>query len=65
MATCLRVLNDDLYSEKVNLRCVSHSLEVDQKRPRVKLSRELLQILEQDQQYEFGHILTRGKSWFF
>jgi hypothetical protein len=31
----------------------------------VELSRELLQMLEQDQQYEFEHILTADKSEFF
>jgi hypothetical protein len=48
-ATCLRVLHDDLYLEKFNLYYVPHSLEADQKRSRVELSRELLQMLEQDQ----------------
>jgi hypothetical protein len=51
--------------EKLNLRYVPHSLEADQKRLRVKLSRGLLQTFEQDQQYEFEHILTGDKSWFF
>jgi hypothetical protein len=32
---------------------------------RIELSREFLQILEQDQQYEFEHILTGDESWFF
>jgi hypothetical protein len=59
------VLHDDLHLEKFNLRYVPHSLEADQKRSRVELSREFLQILEQDQQYEFEHILTADKSWFF
>jgi hypothetical protein len=64
-ATCWRVLRDDLHLEKFNLRYVPHSLEADQKRSRVELSRELLQVLEQDQQYEFEHILTGDESWFF
>jgi hypothetical protein len=49
-ATCLPVLHDDLHMEKFNLRSVLYSPEADQKRPRVDLSQELLQILEQDQQ---------------
>jgi hypothetical protein len=61
-ATCLHVFHDDLHLEKFNLRYVPHSLEADQKRSRVELSRELLQILNQDQQYEFEHILTGGES---
>jgi hypothetical protein len=64
-ATCGRVLHDDLHLEKFNLRYVPHSLEADQKRWRVELPRGLLQILEQDQQYEFEHILTGDESWFF
>jgi hypothetical protein len=35
------------------------------KASRVELSREFLQIIEQDQQYEFQHILTGDESWFF
>jgi hypothetical protein len=46
--TCLCVFHDDLYLEKFNLRYVPHSLEANQKRSWVELSRELLQILEQD-----------------
>jgi hypothetical protein len=61
-ANYLRALYDDLHLEKFNLRSVPHSLEANQKRSRVELSRELLQILEQDQQYEFEHILARDKS---
>jgi hypothetical protein len=64
-ATCLHMLQDDLHLEKFNLRYVLHSLEVDQKPSRVELSRELLPILEQDQQYEFEHILAGNESWFF
>jgi hypothetical protein len=63
--TCWRVLHDHLHLEKFNLRSVPHSLEADQRRSRVELSRELLQILEQDQQYELEHILTGDKSWLF
>jgi hypothetical protein len=48
-ATFSRVLHNDLYLEKFNLRHVLHSLEADQKRSQVELSGELLQILEQDQ----------------
>jgi hypothetical protein len=47
-AACSRVLHDDLHLEKFNLPYVSHALEADQKRPPVELSRELLQMLEQD-----------------
>jgi hypothetical protein len=64
-ATCLRVFHDDLHLEKFNLCYVPHSSEADQKWLRVELSRELLQILEQDQQYEFEHILTGDENWFF
>jgi hypothetical protein len=64
-ATCLRVLHDDLHLEKFNLRSVLHSVEADQRRSRVELSRELLQILEQDQQYQFEHILTGDEIRFF
>jgi hypothetical protein len=64
-ATCLRVLHDDLHLEKFNLRYVPHSLEADQKRLMVELSRELLHMLEQNQQYEFEHILTADESCFF
>jgi hypothetical protein len=56
------VLHDDLYLKKINLGHVRHSLEADEKRSRIELSRELLQILEQDQQYEFEHILTGDES---
>jgi hypothetical protein len=63
--TCMYVVHDDLHLEKFNLCYVLHSLEADQKRSRVELSRELLQILEQDQKYEFEHIPTRNESWFF
>jgi hypothetical protein len=59
------VLHDDLHLEKFNLSHVPHSLEADQKRLRVELSRELLQIFEQDQQYGFEHILTGDENWFF
>jgi hypothetical protein len=61
-ATCLRVLHDDLHLAKFNLCYVSHSPEADQKRSRVELPRELLQILVQDQQYKFEHILTGDGS---
>jgi sensor histidine kinase regulating citrate/malate metabolism len=53
-----------LHFEKFSLRCVPHSLETDQRRLRVKFWRELLQVLEQDQQYEFEHILTGDKICF-
>jgi hypothetical protein len=62
MVTCLRVLHGDFHLEKFNLRYVPHSLEADQKRPRVELSGKLLQILEQNQQYEFEHISTAYES---
>jgi hypothetical protein len=61
----LHLLHDDLHLENFNLRDVPHSLEADQKRSRVELPPELLQILEQDQQYEFEHISTGDESWFF
>jgi hypothetical protein len=64
-ATCLHVLHDDLHLEKFNLPYVSHSLEADQNVSPVELSRNLLQILEQNQQYESEHILTGDESWFF
>jgi hypothetical protein len=63
--TCLCVLHNDLHLERFNFCYVPHSLEADQKRSRVELSRELLQILEQNQQYEFEYILTGDESWFF
>jgi transposase len=63
--TCLRVLHDDLHLEKFNLCYVPHSLEADQKRSVVQLSREPVQILEPDQQYEFEQVLTEAESWFF
>jgi transposase len=47
--TCLHALHDDLHLEKFSSRHVLHSLEADQKRSRVELPRELLQILEQNQ----------------
>jgi hypothetical protein len=56
------VLQDDLHLEKFNLRYVPHSVEADQKQSRVELSRELLSILEQDQQHKFEHILIRDES---
>jgi hypothetical protein len=59
------VLHDDLHLETFNLCHVPHSLEADQKRLWVELSRELLQILEKDQQYEFEHRSTGDESWFF
>jgi hypothetical protein len=62
---CSRVLHNDLHLEKFNLPTVPHSLEADQRRPPVELSQKLLQMLEQDQQYEFEHILTEPESWFF
>jgi hypothetical protein len=40
-------------------------VEADQKRSRVERCRELLQILEQEQQYQFKNILTGGGGWFF
>jgi hypothetical protein len=64
-ATCLPVLQDDLHLKNFNLRYVPHSLEADQKRSRVELFRKLLQILEQDQQYEFEHMLTGAKAGSF
>jgi hypothetical protein len=59
------LLHDDLHWEKFNRCYVPHSLEADQKRSRVELSREPLQILEQDQQYVFEYRLTGDESWFF
>jgi hypothetical protein len=59
------VLHEDLHLEKFNLHHVPHSLGADQKLSRVELSRELLHILEQEQHYEFEHILTGDESWFF
>jgi hypothetical protein len=59
------VLHDNLHLEEFNLRYVPHSLKANQRRWRVKLFREPLQILEHDQQYEFERILTGDKSWFF
>jgi hypothetical protein len=61
----LRVLHDDLHLERLNLFAVLHSLEADQMRSRAELSRELLHILEQDQQYELEHRLTGDESWCF
>jgi hypothetical protein len=63
--TCLCVLHNDLHLETCNLRDTPHSLEADQKRLPVELSRELLQLLEQDQQYEFEHMLTGDESCSF
>jgi sensor histidine kinase regulating citrate/malate metabolism len=51
--------------KKFNLGHVPHSLEADQKRSPVELSRELLQMFEQDQEHEFEHKLTGDESWFF
>jgi hypothetical protein len=64
-ATCLHMFHNDLHLEKFNLRHIPHSLKADQKRSRVEPSRELLQILERDQQNEFGHISIKDESWFF
>jgi hypothetical protein len=64
-AACLRMLHDDLHLEKFILHFVPHSLKADQKRSPVELSRELLQILEQNQRYEFEHILIADESCFF
>jgi hypothetical protein len=58
------VPHDDLHLEKVNLCSIPHSLEADQKWSRVEVSRELLQILEQDQQYKFEYI-NRGRKLVF
>jgi hypothetical protein len=60
--TCLLILHDDLHLEKFNLRYVPHSLEADQKRSRVELSRELLEILEQDQMLRGMSLVERGGS---
>jgi hypothetical protein len=59
------VPHDDLHLEKFNLRYVPNSLEADQKRSRIELSRELLQMLEQDQQHEFEQISTEEQKLFF
>jgi hypothetical protein len=59
------VLHDDSYLEKFNLCRVPHSLEADQKRSRAEVFQELFQLSEQDQRYEFEHILTGDESWFF
>jgi hypothetical protein len=56
------MLHDDLHLEKFSLRSVPHSLEADQKRSQVELFRELLQILEQDQQYEFEYRLPEDEN---
>jgi transposase len=61
-ATCLRVLHDDVHLEKFHLGYVLRSLEAEQKRSRVELSRGLPGILEENQQYEFEHILSRIKQ---
>jgi hypothetical protein len=64
-ATYLHLLHDDLHFEKFDLCSIPHWLEADEKGLRWQLARELLQMHEQDQQYEFKHILTRDESWFF
>jgi hypothetical protein len=61
----LGLFHDDWHLKKFNLLYIPHSLDADQKRPRVELSRELLQVPGQDQQYEFDHILTGNESCFF
>jgi hypothetical protein len=61
----LACAHDDLHLEKFNLCDVPHSLETDQKRLRVELLRELLQILKCGQQYKIEDILTGDESWFF
>jgi hypothetical protein len=51
--------------KKFDVHHVPHSLEADQRQSRVELSRKLLQIFEQNQQYDLKHLLTGDESWFF
>jgi hypothetical protein len=59
------VLHDDSHLNRFNLRYVPHSLEADQKPSPFELSRGLLQIVKQEQQDDFEHILTGDESLSF
>jgi hypothetical protein len=69
-STSARLPDDERYSpertgnEKFLRRLVSHFLSEAQKAARVKASREVLRILQDSEQNNFGGIVTGDESWF-
>jgi transposase len=64
-ATSLRILYDDLWMKKFDLRWGPHTLDANQKAEQVVLSHELLAVPETSRPTGFQNILTGDESWFF
>jgi hypothetical protein len=44
---------------------IPHSLSVEQKTERVRISKQMLKLLQLDEKNNFSHIFTGDESWFF
>jgi len=65
VTTVTNILHNSLGLKKFARRWVPHDLTRAQKHERVSCSREILDVLEQDEVFEFQHIATGDESWFF
>jgi hypothetical protein len=63
--TCLQILHKNLGLKEFHRRWVPCSLDSTQKRNRVTLSHELLDILPREETYGFEHVISGDESWFF
>jgi hypothetical protein len=61
--TVSRILHHCLGMKKYILRWVPHSLTDTQKSERIRIAQQMLQLLQQDEEYDFLHILTGDESW--
>lgn len=62
--TVIDRLTNDLHYKNYQTKWVPHELNSFQKNERVRISKEMLQILQKEQRAHFMNILTGDESWF-
>ncbi|XP_076069212.1 histone-lysine N-methyltransferase SETMAR-like [Oratosquilla oratoria] len=60
-----KIIHDELYMSKVSARWVPRLLTPLQRQTRRDLSRQMLTLLEQDEEDFFGRLVTMDKSWIY
>ena len=61
----LKIIHDELHMSKVSARWVPRLLTPLQRQTRRDLSRQMLTLLEQDEEDFFGRLVTMDESWIY
>jgi len=63
--TARRIIEEDLQFRRINFRWIPHSLDSSQKASRVRVAKELLQMLEQSSDQTRRNIFTGDETWIY